>query len=486
MTETPAAACRRCHMPLPRGRLTACPRCLVEAELPAALLGDALELVDEIGQGGMGTVWKARQLRLGRTVAVKFLAARLGGDAELVLRFEREAQALARLNHPGIVAVHDFGRDEGRPYIVMEYVDGRPLTQLVPMPPAQARDVVLQVLDALEYAHGRGVIHRDIKPANVIVDAAGRAKVTDFGIARLLDAEASGPTLTATGRIVGTPAYMAPEAMAGAAPDARMDVFAVGVLLHEMTTGRRPAGRAVDVSAPLARVIDRAIAADPGARYPSAAAMRSDLAAADIAAIAPEGPLPAEERHWLRAVALVQTLATAAVLWALLLSMTPRVLAPADVQPLIMLLTRPLPDGRLVSYGRFETWPVLAAVGMVVVAVLAQGLLRRHWREAGLDRPAPARVIRESTMVFLCGAVGVSLYAMRRLVAPAGAVWTAYVPIVGGLLELAIVFLVWTAVLQAWRTSRPLSGELRLWVGVALALTPPVVDFATYLTSWTP
>ena len=182
----------------------------------------------------------------------------------------------------------------------------------------------------------------------------------------------------------------------------------------------------------------------------------------------------------------MQTLATATVLWAFLLSVTPRVLAPGEVQPLIMLHTDALPDGRFVSYGRFETWPTLAAVATAILAVLAQGLLRRHWRAEGLDGPAPDRSVRESSLVLACGAAALVLYLGRRALDGGGAVWTSYVPIAGGVLELGIVFLTWMAVLQAARVGRPLVRETRLWLGLALALSPPVLDLARYLKNWKP
>ena len=481
--DATTAVCGRCGARVPTGRLSVCPRCVLQAEVPPALVGDSLELLEEIGSGGMGTVWKARQLRLGRLVAVKFLAPRLSDEPEFAQRLEREARALARLNHPHIVSIHDVGRDEGRPYIVMEYVPGRPLSEALPLAPERASAVARDVLDALEYAHAHGVVHRDIKPQNILIDGAGRAKVTDFGIARLIGDAAAEGSLTTEGRLIGTPAYMAPEALSGALPDARMDVYAMGVLLHEMVTGERPRGRVIGLPAGLTPIVARAIAPDPGARYPSAAAMRADLCAADVVA---QVPLPPEERQWLRAVALVQTLATAAVAWAVLMSVTPRVLAPAEVAPLIMLQTEVLPDGRVVSHGRFETWPTLAAVALLGLALAAQALLRRHWREAGLETHEPDRAIAESGLVFAGGVVAVLMYATRHVLAPRGAFWTAYVPIVGGVLELAIVFLAWTAVLQAWRASRPLRREPRLFVGLALALVPPVVDLAGYLQRWRP
>jgi len=168
-----SAACPRCRRAYPGARLSLCPACLLEAEIPPALLGDSLELVDEIGRGGMGTVWKARHLRLGRTVAVKFLAPELAAQPDFERRLEREARALALLSHPGIVGVHDFGREEGLGYIVMEYVEGAPLSAAIPLPIDRAVVVARQVLEALAYAHRRGVVHRDIKPENILLDAAG-------------------------------------------------------------------------------------------------------------------------------------------------------------------------------------------------------------------------------------------------------------------------------------------------------------------------
>jgi eukaryotic-like serine/threonine-protein kinase len=487
MTAGETATCPRCRARVD-ARLRVCPRCLLEGELSPALLGGSLELIEEIGRGGMGTVWKARHLRLGRIVAVKFLSEALAAQAEFAQRFEREAQALARLNHPRIVAVHDSGRDDGRPYIVMEYVDGGPLSDRLPLPAERVREIGLDVLEALAYAHEQGVVHRDIKPQNVLVERSGRAKVTDFGIARLLG-QPSGSTVTTVGRVIGTPAYMAPEALDGAAPDARMDIYSAGVLLHEALTGERPAGRPVTLPGGLGRVIARAVAADPGARYASASEMRADLVGADVgsaALLASDGALAPDEVHWLRAVALVQALATAAALWAFVSSVTPRVMAPGDVQPLVMLGADRLPDGRLVSHARFETWPILAALAAIVVALVAQGLLRRHWRQAGLDRPRPEGRVAESTLVLACGAIAVGLYAVRRLVAPPGSFWTSYVPIAGGLLELGTLFIAWMTVLQAWRVARPLHREPRLWLGIALALVPPIVDLLRYLREWKP
>jgi serine/threonine-protein kinase len=477
-----ASACRRCRRAYPEGRLGLCPACLLEAEIPPALLGDSLELVEEIGRGGMGTVWKARHLRLGRTVAVKFLAPELAAQPDFERRLEREARALALLSHPGIVGVHDFGREEGLGYIVMEYVEGAPLSSALPLPIDRAVVVARQVLEALAYAHRRGVVHRDVKPENILMDAAGAVKVTDFGIARLVSGDAD-PGITAVGRVVGTPRYLAPEALAGAAPDPRMDVYAVGIVLREMVMGREPGAGTAQMPAALDRIVAKATAVRPEDRYQDA----DEVARALERFGAGDGPgalddLLPEQRDWLRAVALVLTLATAVALWALLLSVTPKVIAPGEVQPLIMLRTERLADGRILSRARFETWPTLAALGAIAVAVAAHGALRRHWRDARLERARPDQPLRESRTVLRIGIVSVTVYGLRLLFEDRGVTWAfAYVPIVGGVIEIAVVFLFWMAILQAWRASRPLRREWRLWLGALLALVPPVADLAAYV-----
>jgi serine/threonine-protein kinase len=470
--------CPRCRRQYPEGRLGHCPACLLEAELPPALLGDDLELLEEIGAGGMGTVWKARHLRLGRTVAVKFLAPHLAALPDFERRLEREARAMALLDHPGIVDVHDFGREDGVGFIVMEYVDGRPLSELVPLAPDRAIAVARDVLAALAYAHGRGVVHRDVKPQNILVDASFGIKVTDFGIARLVGGDAD-PGITTLGRVIGTPRYLAPEALAGTAPAPRMDVFAMGVVLREMLAGRdADAGAALPPA--LARIVDRATAANPALRYPNADAMARALA--QVAAGAADDLLP-EERNWLRATALVSTLATAVALWAFLVSVTPRVLAPGDVQPLIMAKAERLADGRVLSRARFETGPILAALAAGAAALAAHAALRRHWRDARLETPRPDRPIAEARVVLGLGTLSVATYAARALLHRGGidAAVFAYVPILGGLLETATLFFAWMTVLQAWRTSRPLVREWRLSAGVLLALVPPVRDLLAFV-----
>jgi eukaryotic-like serine/threonine-protein kinase len=471
------ASCPRCRRVYPAARVGHCPACLLEADLPPALLGDHLELLEEIGAGGMGTVWRARHQRLGRTVAVKFLAPHLAEQPDFERRLEREARALALLSHPGIVGVHDFGREDGVGYIVMEYVEGRALSELLPLPPERAIAVARGVLGALAYAHGRGVVHRDVKPQNILVDGSFGIKVTDFGIARLVGGDPD-PGITTFGRILGTPRYLAPEALAGAPPDPRMDLFALGVVLREMVAGLE-AGPDAALPPAIERIVARATAASPSLRYPSAAEMDRDLER--LGSGTADDLLP-EERNWLRAAALVSTLATAVALWAFLVSVTPKVLAPGEVQPLIMVRTERLADGRVLSRARFEVWPSLAALAAGVAALATHAVLRRHWRDAGLEAPHPDRPVAESRTVLGLGALSLSVYAVRALLQGRfESAAFAYVPIVGGVLETATLFFAWITILQAWRASRPLYREWRLAAGVLLALVPPVRDLLSFV-----
>ena len=477
-------ACPRCGLLAPPGRLPFCPTCLDTSVLPSVRLGDDLELLEPIGEGGMGVVWRARHLRLGHEVAVKLLSDVLAADADAALRLEREARTLARLRHPGIVRVLDLGRDGDRAYIVMELVAGRPLSEALPLAEERAREIAAAVLDALAYAHGAGVVHRDVKPSNILLDAEGRVQITDFGLARGHGVAGAEAAITTDGRVAGTPAYMAPEALAGAAPDPRMDVFSMGVVLYEMVRGVRPAGSFAPLAGPLDRVVRRALAPDPAERYASAAEMRADLLRAGGGH--EEEPSSGEERQWMRAAALVQTLATAAVLWALLLSVTPRVLPSGEERPLIMLGGPRLADGRILSPARFETWPTLAAAAMVALGLAAHALLKRHWRADGILRARPERRAPQSRAVLVLGVLGLALYAARRLTPLRSSALTAYVPIVGGLLELAVVYFVWLAVLECWRHGRPLLREWLLWAGLGLALVAPVVELTTFIASWHP
>jgi len=261
--------------------------------LGAAVVPDRYEVLGILGQGAMGVVYRARDRELDRVVAIKTLQ-RHEGDADV--RLTQEAMAAARLSHPGIVIVYDVGRHAGTPYVVMEYLTGRTLTELLeagPLPADRAVHVAIQVCHALAFAHAQGVVHRDVKSSNIMVDAGWHVKLTDFGVARIGDQSAND-----AGMMIGTPAYMAPEQARGAAGDARSDLYSVGVVLYEALTGQRPfpgadVARVLDevmhvdpvpprernfaVSPALDAVVRRAMSKDVGDRYPDAASLAHAL-----------------------------------------------------------------------------------------------------------------------------------------------------------------------------------------------------------------
>jgi len=259
MTVLPPAHCSRCDAALPPGSPAGhCPRCLLhltlspmaeppvdEAEAPWTTFG-GLELFEEIGRGGMGVVYRARQMGLDRTVAVKVLLRAKFASAEERERFHREAQAAARLKHPGIVGVLDVGEDEGLPWFSMELVAGKSLEQLVrehPMEAHEAARCVQQVAQAIQHAHEHHVLHRDLKPSNILMDIDGSPRITDFGIARIVGGDTTtnrNAHLTRTGQSLGSPGYAAPEQALHGQADARTDVYGLGALLYHLLTGRPP------------------------------------------------------------------------------------------------------------------------------------------------------------------------------------------------------------------------------------------------------
>ena len=206
---------------------------------PDTIVDGRYRLLQRVGSGGMADVFAADDLQLGRRVALKLLHARFAEDDQFVERFRREASAAAGLSHPNVVQVYDRGEWDATYYIAMEFLEGRSLKQVVqedgPLPPDRAIDIVLQILRAARFAHRRGIIHRDLKPHNVIVDDEGRAKVTDFGIAR-----AGASDMTQTGSIMGTAQYLSPEQAQGLAVGPQSDMYAIGVILYELLCGRLP------------------------------------------------------------------------------------------------------------------------------------------------------------------------------------------------------------------------------------------------------
>jgi tRNA A-37 threonylcarbamoyl transferase component Bud32 len=246
-----------------------------------------LEILELLGQGGMGAVYKARQRQLNRLVALKILPPEVARDPAFAQRFEREAQALAQLNHPQIVTVHDSGQANGLYFFVMEYVDGLNLRRMLAegkLSPAEALAIVPQVCEALQYAHDEGVVHRDIKPENILLDRKGRVKIADFGLARLVGQSRPDFTLTGTQQVMGTPHYMAPEQMERPqAVDHRADIYSLGVVFYEMLTGELPLGRfqppskKVQVDVRLDEVVLRSLEKEPERRYQQASTIKTEV-----------------------------------------------------------------------------------------------------------------------------------------------------------------------------------------------------------------
>jgi class 3 adenylate cyclase/tRNA A-37 threonylcarbamoyl transferase component Bud32 len=283
------------------------------------------EILSELGRGAMGAVYKARDPQIGRTVAIKIILATNQTPEELEeykMRFYREAQTAGQMSHQGIVTIYDVAEDEfGQPYLVMEFIEGVTLDKLLasgsparvqtPRPIKESLDIAIQVADALDYAHRRNVIHRDIKPANILVTPEGKAKIADFGIAKL-----AGTTMTHTGLLVGTPAFMSPEQITGGQVDSRSDIFSFGIVFYWMCTGTKPfAGQAItevaykvvhaqptpvrqlnaDLPPGIDAVVQRCLAKKPDERYQSARDLARDLEnlkAALIVSAAPQATTP--------------------------------------------------------------------------------------------------------------------------------------------------------------------------------------------------
>ena len=270
--------------------------------MPGALTGTVLSeryrLEQKLGSGGMSTVYLARDETLERWVAAKVLHREISDQPDQIERFRREARAVAQVSHPNVVAVIDAGEDGGRPYIVFEYCDGETLKERIErlgkLPLDEAAAYAIEVGRGLQAAHARRLVHRDVKPQNVLIDSEGRAKVTDFGIARELEQDG----LTATGRVLGTTDYVSPEQAMGHGVDARSDIYSLGVLLYEMLTGQVPfraenlvgvamkhvnermpdvQAKRPEVSSALAAVVERATEKKPDKRYPDMNAMLADL-----------------------------------------------------------------------------------------------------------------------------------------------------------------------------------------------------------------
>ena len=247
-----------------------------------------LDILELLGQGGMGAVYKARQRQLDRLVALKILSPQLVQDAAFAERFVREARSLARLNHPRIISVYDFGKTEaGLFYFIMELIDGTDLRRVIQagqLSPPEALTIVPQICEALQYAHDEGIVHRDIKPENILLDKKGRVKIADFGLAKLLGRPASVYTLTRAGQRMGTPHYMAPEQIEHPHQvDHRADIYSLGVVFYEMLTGELPLGRfpppsqKVYIDVRLDEVVLKTLEKEPQRRYQHASEVKTDV-----------------------------------------------------------------------------------------------------------------------------------------------------------------------------------------------------------------
>ena len=322
------------------------------------MLGETIagryELEELVGHGGMSSVYKARDSLLERNVAVKILHEQYNADEEFVERFKREARSAAQLQHPNIVTVIDRGEDDGRQYIVFEHIAGENLKEFLvrngQLDVREALEIALEMARALSFAHDRGLVHRDVKPQNVLLNGDGRAKVTDFGIARSIEVDTS---VTRPGTVLGTSNYIAPEQASGEPVDAQTDIYSLGVVLYELLAGDVPfKGESFvavamkhmhepppsilearsDVSPRVAAAIDRALAKDPAQRFPTMAAFATELERcrveldrgedSEATMIVPPKPPPARPRRrrsrWPIVVAVIALLAIGAIVAGLL------------------------------------------------------------------------------------------------------------------------------------------------------------------------
>jgi Tol biopolymer transport system component len=366
--------------------------------LPAGTRLGPYEIVAPIGAGGMGEVYRARDTRLGRDVAIKVLPAAVAGRPDRLRRFAQEARAAAALSHPNVVAVYDVHVEGETPYVVSELLEGETLREALergPLSPRRAIDIAAQVASGLSIAHQKGIVHRDVKPANIFLTADGRAKILDFGLARIAEPSdsdqvstyAGGDPGTLPGTVLGTVGYMAPEQVRGEVVDARADVFALGSVCYEMLAGRRafagdtsvevmaaivrsePPDLPAEVPPALGRVIRRCLEKSPSQRFHAAADVAFALEAVagsttpSAASSMVEGPpagLPPAKRRWpvnpaLLAAGVAGTLLGAAGVWAMARSVAPTAAPPVTYEAktfdrLPVMNARFMPDGQTIIY----------------------------------------------------------------------------------------------------------------------------------------
>ena len=416
--------------------LESAPVSAIKTLSPGARLGN-FEVVELIGRGGMGEVYRARDSRLKRDVAIKVLPAGLARDPDRIARFEREAHAAGGLNHPNIVAVHEIGREDNTYWIATELVAGESLASAIgrgPMAVGKALEIATQIADGLAAAHAAGIVHRDLKPANIMVTRDGRVKILDFGLAlrRRTSQDSTTLELTDEGTVLGTAGYMSPEQVRGETVDHRSDLFSFGVVLYEMLSGKRafaggssvevmnavlkdqPAELPASVPPALALIVRRCLEKEPDRRFQSAADLGFALQPSSPSLPPTTAPKRRAWRKWAAVAAAIVAVAGAALFW----------------------LTRPLPPPRITGTVRItndglpKSWPLLtdgsrvffnlASVAAETYQVSVKGgeslVLPLPMKDAGLLDISPDR-----TEWLLCPNVGMS---------KAGALWRA--PLMGG------------------------------------------------------
>jgi len=533
--------CPQCGTPLDSGAVAGlCPACLLKAGAAADTETDAkqpafqppgiaqlaplfpqLDILELIGKGGMGAVYKARQKELDRIIALKILPPGIGDDPAFAGRFAREARALAKLNHPGIVTIYDFGRVNGfaaqpstlnpQPlyYFLMEFVDGVNLRQLLHagrISPREALAIVPQICDALQFAHDQGIVHRDIKPENILLDRRGRVKVADFGLAKLVGTEtgrAGSPlpadgahgvkcpadALTESGKIMGTPQYMAPEQKEHPdAVDHRADIYALGVVFYQMLTGELPGKKIeppsskVQIDVRLDEVVLRALEKKPELRYQQASVLKTEVETIASASATKTGmdsesnPLPSELSR-LGKAALGFESASAI-----------KLLGVAALATLVVVA--------LIGYGPLAAWTWLIAIagfagilGLATVAVVVE-VVHRSKHSVSIAEKSSSRA---AIACAVCAAIALlSLFLLLVIHEKAGGfapefpqsstgqlqiktLNTTLLEIVGGL---AAVVFGWLAILQMRRskTDPALVAVVESWLAL--------MDHGDYARSW--
>jgi serine/threonine-protein kinase len=375
----------------------------MDQALIGQVINSSYEVLSELARGGMATVYRAHQLSMQRDVAIKVLPREFLHQPTFRERFKQEAAIAARLEHRAIVPVYDYGEWEGIPYIVMRLMEGRSVDNLLlngPMSLEQTQQIIRQVASALDYAHGQGVLHRDLKPSNILLDRNGDAYITDFGIARIMS---SNQQLTSSG-VVGTPAYMSPEQAQGHDLDGRSDIYALGVVIFEMLTTRRPfeaetpysvAVMQVTTPAPSPRqynpqlemgvegVVLKALSKDPSQRYPTAYALAGALDDADLM------PVMQTIKHPTSPNAALQQTVPAYSLQAT----APSLPHPSSVtQPPVPVLPNTASYGMPIARVRRRAMPLWMyfAWAVLFALLLSAVLLASYWMLSRGETPTPA------------------------------------------------------------------------------------------------